>query len=180
MKIVEREDGAVFSPEDPGEPSTGLARLSPTVEERELLAFLAHGKDVLEIGTGLGSSAVAMISTARSVTTVDIDPWVHKKVFPFLREKFGIRCLTSHFNLSLGPDHYTRYFDMVFIDGEHTKVALTEDIAEAERLCPRGVIVVHDAIELRDTLWDLGGWQIIETRYGIGIKYVGWEHALDL
>jgi predicted O-methyltransferase YrrM len=43
-------------------------------ETHALLRVLAAGRDVLELGSAFGVGAAAMAETARSVTTVEIDP----------------------------------------------------------------------------------------------------------
>ena len=65
MKLVPQENGSYTHPADPGEPTTGTPRLSVTELEADILAALVAGRDVLEIGTGLGVSTRAMAATAR-------------------------------------------------------------------------------------------------------------------
>lgn len=43
-------------------------------ETHALLRVLAAGRDVLELGSAFGIGAAAMAETARSVTTIEIDP----------------------------------------------------------------------------------------------------------
>ena len=43
-------------------------------EVHSLLRVLAAGRDVLELGSALGVGAAALAETARSVTTVELDP----------------------------------------------------------------------------------------------------------
>ncbi len=158
-------DGAVYFVSDPGEPSTGRPRISVNTEEAELLAFLATGRTVLEIGTGLGMSTRYLAGTAESVTTIDIDPWVQAQVWPHLPE--SVTTLASRRTL----EHAT--FDMVFIDGDHRPDAVAEDMAFAVSHCPVGVIVVHDYDETRGALTDWK-WFVVPTRNTVGITYVGW------
>lgn len=88
--MIPHPKGGRYRADDPGEPTTGVPRVSIADDEVELLASLVAGKRVLEIGTGLGVSARAMASTATEVVTVDIDPWVHANVWPLLPR--NVRC----------------------------------------------------------------------------------------
>ena len=93
-----------------------------------ILANLASRLRVLEIGTGLGVSTRALASRAKSVVTVDPDPWVVAPDLPnvtLLREP---------------PDDCSA-FDLAFIDGNHCVDAVVGDI----RLCSRiPKLVLHD------------------------------------
>jgi hypothetical protein len=131
-----------YSPTDPGEiGSTSRVagypgRLSINDEEAAVLAVLAYGRSVLEIGTGLAVSTRALASTAWYVVTCDIDPWVKQAIVPQLPE--GVR-FVEDYNTIGGT------FDMVFIDGLHTEEQCTKDIAFARKhLTADGIIVFHD------------------------------------
>ncbi len=164
VTVTTRDDGSRFRTDDPGEVSSGLARISVNYEEGELLAFIATGRTVLEIGTGLGVSTGYLASTAKHLVTLDIDPWVHENVWPTLPS--WVITLSSR-------ERLLREFDMVFIDGDHRPEAVREDMRFAVEVCPRGVIVVHDYIETQESLrgWS---WQVIPTRVAVGICHVGW------
>src|SRR5438552_5695279 len=109
VDLARSKHGGYRSLSDPGEPSTGFYRISVTDTEGAFLAFLAAGKRVLEIGTGLGVSTNYLAMTAREVVTLDIDPWVHTNVWPNLPEN-----VTPSTIAGVGP------YDLVFIDGAHT------------------------------------------------------------
>jgi predicted RNA methylase len=122
-------DGNFYCQEDPGEVSYSgrPKRRSVTVEEAAILAELARGLRVLEIGTGLGVGTRALASTAQSVITLDVDPWVTDPQLPnvtFLRER---------------PD--AAGFDLVFIDGSHETESV---IADIEYCRPIPTLVLHD------------------------------------
>lgn len=147
--------------DDPGEPSTGEPRISITDEEAELLASYATGRNVLEIGTGLGVSTRALASTGNQVTTVDVDPWVWVEVWPTLPA--NVECLKA-------TPHGCR-FGLVFIDGDHTPAAVARDVALAETLLEAGgLIVAHDSAfdHVRGALGP--GWEHHATRYGLSVK----------
>lgn len=124
--------------EDPGEIGYQGApgRGSITNREAEILAEMATGLDVLEIGTGTGFSTLAMNSTAKSVTTVDVDPWVIENVFPYLESR-GVICLQS------APEEGE--FGFIFVDGNHEQSSVTEDMKVSRRLAAPGAsIAIHD------------------------------------
>lgn len=146
---------------DPGEPSSNAPRVSVTVAETRILADLAEGLRVLEIGTGLGVSTSGMARTAASVTTVDVDPWVWATIWPTLPA--NVTCTKSTTDLC-GP------FDLVFIDGDHTPEAVRSDLLEAARLAPGGLVAVHD-VNYPNVSDQLGaGWATIVTEHGIATR----------
>lgn len=124
--------------DDPGEYGTA-PRISVTGEEAELLARLSCGKRVLEIGTGLGISTAALVTSATHVTTLDIDPWVHSTIFPTLRP-LGITCCATRTEAAAGIP-----YDLIFIDGHHGSDEVLSDIRYSlPLLCPKGLLVLHD------------------------------------
>ena len=157
--LVANQHGSYGHPDDPGEPSTGVSRISVTDAEANLLAELARGRWVLEIGTGLGVSTKALARYAIKVATLDIDPWVQQNIWPTLPE--SISCFSDRAGVP-AP------FDMVFIDGSHKPEDFLEDVRYAEQMCPTGMIVAHDADELAAHIsFD---WYRINTRYGLAIE----------
>lgn len=135
--------GAWINPSDPGEPgySDIRQRGSITARECDVLAALAVGRRVLEIGTGLGVSTAALASTAVHVTTVDPDPWVYSTVLPRIREFPNVAFFEDRSEIP--PDWH---FDLIFVDGAHTAEAVTADGAyAAERVDRPGLVVFHDA-----------------------------------
>lgn len=154
----------LIHPEDPGEiagPGRGHRRISVTSEEGMVLAGMAAGRWVLEVGTGLGVATRYLAMHAAHVTTLDIDPWVREKVWPTLPDRVT----------ALDTPPTVMDVSMAFIDAEHTPEALCGDVMYAAGLMSAGgVLVAHDAIELRETLRELPGhWHILDTRYGLGI-----------
>lgn len=161
VSLVAHPLGGFTHDGDPGEPSSNAPRVSVTLGEARILAGLVAGLQVLEIGTGLGVATTWMASTATSVVTVDIDPWVWETIWPAQAD--NVLCVTSTVNLT-GP------FGAVFIDGDHTPAALAVDLSEAARLAPGGLLIVHDAnhFDRHDQLGD--GWEIIASEYGIATR----------
>lgn len=151
-------------PDDPGEPTTGVPRLSITRDEALILELLAAGKYVLEVGTGLAVSTNALAHSAVRVMTVDPDPWVHSTIWPYLPENVDVRS---------SLETVEGIFDMVFIDGDHEAPSVARDVEEClRRVAPGALIVAHDAnyAEVAEGLGE--GWYVIPTTHGLALKVV--------
>lgn len=139
---------------DPSNISTSMSKA-----ELERLAELARGKRVLEIGSRVGASTVAMARTAEMVHSVDWhqgDKW-HDAVggqgdtlgafwatvnFHQLRDKVVPLVGRSQDTL---PQLASEQFDLVFIDGDHSYEGVKFDLTQALRLVkPGGEIALHD------------------------------------
>jgi predicted O-methyltransferase YrrM len=168
MNLQTLDNGSSVCPDDPGEPTTGVRRVSVTEREAEFLTWLARGKKALEIGTGLGVSTLALLKSALFVATLDIDPWVHDHIWPTMHGE--IECY--HDRAKLAQSHG---FDLVFVDGAHDTDSARQDIEFAEYVIyDDGVIVVHDwkIPEVRAALDD--SFALIDTHHGMAVKFVGW------
>lgn len=121
--------------EDPGEPGLGVPRWSVSEIEARIIAEFCYGKNVLEIGTGLGVSTRAIAGKAKWVHTVDVDRWVKDNVeLP--------RNATFYDNIKDVPTE----LDVAFIDGLHTYEQCALDIENAKRIVKiRGLFIFHDA-----------------------------------
>ncbi len=124
-------------------------------EEGRLLARLAEGKEVLEIGSWCGRSTVWMARTAKRVYC--IDPFDSRTTLRLPRDtlneflaslsRYGVRDKVGYFvgeSQDALPEA-PRQFDFAFIDGAHDRVHIEQDV----RLClrvlrPRGLIAFHD------------------------------------
>lgn len=128
--------------------STSLTR-----RETYALANLAAGKDVLEIGSAYGYSAIVMaLSGAASVYAVDPHTWIGGSHTAMVQNaaaygvQDSIKIVTS--------DSYTvmpalinegRLFDLVWIDGDHVAPAVAHDLVMALKLLkPTGYLACHD------------------------------------
>lgn len=137
IPTVQVGNGQFLCERDPGEINMppGYKRTSIAEDEYAILQIFAADKTVLEIGTGLGISSRAL-SSAKKLTTVDIDPWVWEAIHPELAA-MGITCLRE---LPEGG-----FADLVFIDAHHTYDAFKKDLEAArEFLNMGGVILAHD------------------------------------
>lgn len=140
MNKLERVQYAAawYNPKDPGEPGAdgqGGQRVSITDEEAKIISLLCVGADVLEIGTGVGVSAANISKTARSVTTIDIDPWVHEAVWPSLPR--NVKTCKDIKKLK------NEKFDICFLDGDHTKEQVIIDMKNVYDMVD-DLIILHD------------------------------------
>jgi len=128
---------------------------SVSQEECSHLALLAKGKTVLEVGSWLGRSTIAMASEAVRVHSVD---W-HKgdphsggqdTLVPFIRnlERHGVRDKVVIHAAKLedvAPVFRAAAFDLVFLDAFHSRKAVEDDIAMImPMLAPSGRLAFHD------------------------------------
>ena len=163
-ELIPHSTGSYMHPADPGEPSTGDPRLSVTDVEADLLAALVVGREVIEIGTGLGVSTRALARTAKTVVTVDIDEWVQETIWPTLPA-----------NVIPSPVvPVGKLFDAAFIDGDHSTDAVVADwLAVAPLVRQNGLVLAHDtnSKHVRDGL--PSGFVFVETTHGVGILWKG-------
>ena len=142
-----------------------------THDECERLAELAHDATVLEIGSYLGRSTIAMASTAKVVHAVDPhdgcpfgSPGTLDAFLGNL-ESFGVRDnVVVHVARSndLAPVLRPATFDLVFIDAMHQRPDVDFDLAVAARcLVPGGTIAFHD--------YGLDGVMVGETWHPFGV-----------
>jgi predicted O-methyltransferase YrrM len=147
----------VWQPRDPGVGPAILTSLDPA--EADELGRLAKGRQVLEIGSAHGYSAVVMaLAGAERVTAVD-----NHNGLTWL----GDTLTTMHLNLNahgvadkveimqgdsgdvlprLAEEE--RKFGLVFVDGDHNADGAERDITLALQLTEAGgVIAVHDYLE---------------------------------
>jgi hypothetical protein len=166
LQLRQIENGCYESPFDPGEPVYNKRRLSITPQEGMILAALAEGKTVLEIGSGLGVSTHYLASRAQHVTTIDIDPWVQSNVWPVLERLPNVQCFTDV------PQGLT--VDLCFIDGCHVPPFVLADIVRGRHVVVNGgALVFHDTAiaAVRDTIEREG--YLFEANYatscGVGV-----------
>lgn len=128
------------------------------VTERECrrLAELAEGRPVLEVGTYLGRSTIALASTAEVVHTVDFHPPDHltrevESTLPaFLHnlDRYELRHkVVVHFGFSQEtlPALREEWFDLAFIDGQHQREPVEEDIGLVlPHLANTAILAFHD------------------------------------
>jgi predicted O-methyltransferase YrrM len=124
-------------------------------EVQALLRVLSAGKDVAELGAAYGETAAIVAETARSVTTVEVDP----ERIAVARERLGA---LPNVELLEG-DAFDRLrgrgpFDVVFVDGGLRPVSPEKWDAILALTRPGGLIVKDDMSPGRPT----GGDEIRE------------------
>ena len=128
---------------------------SVTAAEAAELARLAEGRDVLEVGSAFGYSAVVMALTGARVTAVDPHTWLpaSHEVMTANLEAYGVADRVtvvreaSQEALPWLAKEGTR-FGLVFVDGDHSEAAARHDIRWALQLLdPGGTLAVHDVGE---------------------------------
>jgi len=111
-------------------------------------------REVLEVGSAYGYSAVAMALAGGHVTAVDPHSWL-PSLEPMMAnladygvaDKVHVVVETSFHALSVMVAA-GRKFDVVFIDGDHSAKAVREDVRLAlQVLAPGGTLACHDYTE---------------------------------
>ena len=151
------------------------------------LAELATGKTVLELGTLVGRSTIAMARTAEHVTTVDdhtgadtlslflgnLDTYeVKDKVTPIIGRTENVVPLL------------TETFGMAFIDADHSYGGALRDLWNVNRVVePGGVIACHDYLDLWELHYGVAqavdefctqtDWRIVETVHSMVVLRQG-------
>lgn len=128
---------------------------SVTSAEAAELARLAEGRDVLEVGSAFGYSAVVMALAGARVTAVDPHTWLPGsfEVMTGNLAAYGvqdrvevIREVSQEALPWLARDGAR--FGLVFIDGDHSAEAARHDIRWALQLLDEGgTLAVHDYLE---------------------------------
>jgi predicted O-methyltransferase YrrM len=117
------------------------AGASSIPEVRRLLAVLAVGKRVAEIGTAYGLGAEALAQTAREVVTVELDPKRAREAAARLDGLANVELLVGDWAELLPP---RGPFELLFMDGGGYK----HDVAAAARMlelvASGGLAVVDD------------------------------------
>lgn len=118
------------------------------------LAAAAGAVRIAEIGFNVGFSALAFLESSPRTSVVSFELDERRAVClakEFLDERYpGRHELVpgdSRDTLPGYADAHPHSFDLVFVDGGHTKEIAASDIAQACRLArPRGLVVVDDVI----------------------------------
>jgi SAM-dependent methyltransferase len=117
-------------------------------DEGAALTELAKGKTVLEIGSYCGKSTICLAREAKSVVAID---YFDGRATPKPRNTLDeFRANLTRYNIGnvqIGTPDSPIYgqFDLVFIDGDHSREAVERDIEKALGvLRPGGLLAFHD------------------------------------
>lgn len=128
-----------------------------TPQESNVLAELARGKVVLEMGAFYGYSTIVLASVAKHVTSIDWhmgddhagihDTW---EIFQFNIKRYGmenrVEAIRERFEDVLpGMAEQGRKFDGCFLDAHHSEESVTRDIGLALPVLNKGAFFAfHD------------------------------------
>lgn len=126
-----------------------------TAAEADLLVDLAGDKVVLEMGAWEGAQTIRMAKVCRRIWSVDrhtgdvhtgpadtLPTYIRQLEYAGVRHK--VMVLAGDFDVMFEGLTYG-YFDLVVVDGEHTRGAVFSDCTMAKMLVkPDGIIAVHD------------------------------------
>lgn len=128
---------------------------SLTAAESAELARLAEDRDVLEVGSANGYSAVVMALAGARVTAVDPHTWIPGS-YEVMTANLAAYGVTDRVDIIREPSQSAlpwlvrehRAFGLVFIDGDHSAEAARHDIRWGLQLLdPGGTLAVHDYLE---------------------------------
>jgi predicted O-methyltransferase YrrM/lipopolysaccharide biosynthesis glycosyltransferase len=116
-------------------------------------------KNVMEIGFNSGFSTLLMLLTNSNIHITCFDLGEHKYTMPCyekLKQTFGERI-----NIIIGDstktiENYNDIFDLIHIDGGHSKEVANSDIINSHRLSRSGTILIMDDYDFHNLheLWD--------------------------
>ncbi len=153
-------------------------------DEGVLLNELAAGKRALEIGSYCGRSTICLAKSATTVTC--IDPFDARSVpepfdtfgeFRANLERHGVAAKVTHLRgttAEVAPRLSSRRYDVIFVDGDHTRAGIETDLRAAKRLlAPGGVLALHDYRhpEYPDVAQAVADWGLVVERV-VGILAV--------
>ena len=116
-------------------------------KEPTLLRKVCKGKRVLEIGAYEGYSTIIIAEVAKSITSIDtfkadcIMGVVNKDTFGTYKENIKPYNNISYIKGNSRVVEYTKPYDILFIDGDHTFEGCLNDL---ERFTPIEGYLVHD------------------------------------
>jgi hypothetical protein len=152
-------DREILERRDPGMGSSGHISVSKVYRKtrsnfklRKLIAYLTdglpHGSNILELGTGLGSSTLVFgQGKGRSVWTIEGDP----ALADYARRKWlswgDIYLVEGKFDEVLGDTlKKVEALDLVFLDGDHRSEALSRQIDQIRPYLKEAAVLVVDDI----------------------------------
>jgi predicted O-methyltransferase YrrM len=124
---------------------------SLTAAETDELRRLAKDADVLDVGSAFGYSSVAMALAGARVVAVDPHAWLQSLGIMVanlaaynVSDRVDIRAAQSR-AVMVQLVEERRFFDLVWIDGDHEAPAVAHDVEWGRKLLkPTGTLAVHD------------------------------------
>lgn len=151
-------------------------------------------KNIMEIGFNAGHSADVLLSTGDDVRVTSFDLGVHEYVSyakSFIDEKYPYR-----HDLIIGdskqtvPEYFENFkpisFDLIFIDGDHSKAGALADLHNCKRLAHKDTIVILDDTRKTHPIhrWNIGpnaAWkECIDNQYIKEINSEDYENKMFL
>lgn len=143
-------------------------RLSVNDLEARLIGSLVNGLFVLEIGTGLGVSTRALAAKAKTVVTVDPDPWVAENIHPALKDLHNVIFMDKM------PE--VGKFDAVFVDGAHDYESVANDIEKCKKIASDDCVFIFHDSKYKSIAAAIGNyfteWIPCHTAAGIGLAWL--------
>lgn len=109
---------------------------------KEILG-IAKPKSILEIGFNVGGSALMFLKINEAIIYDSIDIIENKKSVEYLESRFMFFEFYNYDSKDIAPgkNKLMLYYDMVFIDGDHTKEGAANDIDKALLFSPEYLLL---------------------------------------
>lgn len=155
---------------------------------QQLVYQLNNNSLILEIGSFLGKSAVALADAAEKIngTVICIDPFdKHSNSFSPNQKEIFLENISGWDNIYLVEAHSSNFFelnaedkyDMIFIDGDHSVVGFVSDLKNSI-LHSRKIVCGHDFCMYSPWIVDI--IQYLSAKFGVRYEVVGWTWKLDI
>jgi precorrin-6B methylase 2 len=154
---------------------------------QQLVYQLNNNSLILEIGSFLGKSAVALADAAEKIngTVICVDPFdKHTNSFCPNQKEIFLENISGWDNIYLVEAHSSNFFelnpedkfDMIFIDGDHSVIGFISDLKNAI-LRSRKIVCGHDFCMYSPWIIDI--IQQLSAKFGLRYEVVGWTWKLD-
>ena len=155
---------------------------------QQLVYQLNNNSLILEIGSFLGKSAVALEDAAEKIngTVICVDPFdKHTNSFCPNQKEIFLKNISGWDNIYLVEAHSSNFFelntedkfDMIFIDGDHSVIGFISDLKNAI-LRSKKIVCGHDFCMYSPWIIDI--IQHLSVKFGVRYEVVGWTWKLDI
>lgn len=112
--------------------------IMPTFHE---ILVETSAKSILEIGFNVGGSALMFLTLHPYLHYHSVDIIAKKKSAAFLASEFpGFRFVQGNSMYIQPGEGFTKMYDMVFIDGDHSRTGVIADVLTAKRFKPEFIL----------------------------------------